>query len=245
MRHSPAVALLAAAMAAGCNDSTSPGGARSVSLSFASGTTGASASIAPGLNADIVVGSGTNAVTINRVQLVLREIELKKASDEACADGTSDDECEEVSLGPVLVDLPLDGSVTSPFSVSIPEGTYREIEFELHKPEDNGDARDAAFLATNPTFARTSVRIQGVYNGAPFTLSTDVNEELELEFEPALVVGAEGGNATINVDVARWFRTSTGTILAPTSGNLRAISENIAASFRAFDDDDRNGRRDD
>jgi hypothetical protein len=236
MRHTAALALLGTALVAGCSDGTSPDTPRTVSLSFSSRASGAAASIAPGLSAAIVVGSGAEAITITRVQLVLREIELKTSQNDACASETGDDDCEELSIGPVLVDLPLDGSVTSPISVAIPEGTYREVELELHKPDD-GNARDQAF-------ARRSVRIEGTHAGAPFVLTSEVDAELELEFEPPLVVGADGGNVTINVDVARWFRTATGAVLAPTTANLSAIGGNVVASFKAYDDHDRDGTED-
>lgn len=244
MRHSSVVAVLGAALLAGCNDSTSPDG-NAVSLSFAARSSSALTSAAPGLNADIVIGSGASAVTITRVQFVLREIELKKTETGACVEASNDDECEEISLGPVLVDLPLDGTVGAPLSVDIPEGSYREVEFELHKPEDDGDARDRAFVAANPAFENISVRVEGTQNGQPFVFTSAVNAELELEFEPALVVGPGGTNATVNVDVASWFRSSSGATLAPTPANLNAIAANIAASFRAFEDHDRDGRRDD
>src|SRR5205085_2360064 len=48
-----------------------------------------------------------NVLVINGVELVLREIELHRAGAVTdCAPGTSD-ECEELEIGPVLLDLPL------------------------------------------------------------------------------------------------------------------------------------------
>ena len=50
---------------------------------------------------------GTNTLVISKVELVAREIELHRAGVTAdCAPGVSGD-CEELELGPVLIDVPL------------------------------------------------------------------------------------------------------------------------------------------
>jgi len=45
------------------------------------------------------------------------------------------------------------------------------------------------------------------------------------------------------VDVARWFRDGSGNAIDPANGSARGqIEANIASSFGAFQDDDRDGR---
>jgi hypothetical protein len=52
-------------------------------------------------------------------------------------------------------------------------------------------------------------------------------------------------NVTINVDVSSWFRSS-GTLIDPLGADAQSqISSTISASFEAYHDDDRDGRRDD
>ncbi|MCK7521644.1 MAG: hypothetical protein MZV64_30150 [Ignavibacteriales bacterium] len=65
-------------------------------------------------------------------------------------------------------------------------GTYDRLEFEIHKPEDDGDADDAAFLAAHPDFRRISIRVTGTYNGTPFAYTTDLSEEQERALVPPL-----------------------------------------------------------
>ena len=63
---------------------------------------------------------------------------------------------------------------------------------------------------------------------------------------PLIVERLMPKNATINVDVRKWFLTSTGAVIDPstaTSGstNLRLIESNIRRSFHAFEDDHERG----
>lgn len=240
--YTVAVVATLASLLAACSDSTAPSATPRVSLSFGTRATGAALSLAPtpGAQRDVTVGTGADQIVITRAQVVLREIELKQSATTACVMEAGDDDCEELSLGPVLVDLPVNAALASPISVAVPAGTYREIEFELHKADD-GNARDQEFMAANPNFARTSVRVEGTYKGAPFVFVSDVNAEMEMEFNPPVVIDAAASNVTVHVDVARWFVDASGAVLAPTAENKSRVDENIKASFKAYEDDDRDG----
>lgn len=238
------VALTSAA----CSDSTAPAAGRNVSLSFSTQAAGAPRSARSPLmsRAEVTVASAADTLIITRVQLVLGEIELKSSLTTTCASERADDSCEELSLGPVLVDLPLTpGATASSIAVAIPAGSYREMEFELDAVS-SGEPRAAEFLAANPGFGGLSVRVQGTYRGQPFVYTSRVDAEMELEFATPMVVSSTGGaNVTVQVDVARWFRNGSGALLDPTSSaNAGTIDENIKLSFDAFEDDDRNGRDD-
>src|SRR6476620_4559489 len=68
---------------------------------------------------------GSNTLVIDQVQLVLREIELHREGATAdCTTGGVDD-CEELEIGPKLLDVPLGtvGAARS-FSVQLAPGTY-------------------------------------------------------------------------------------------------------------------------
>ena len=239
------VPLAALGALAACADVTSPHTGAPITLSFATGSSaGPVASRSGGARLSLDV-DGSGALVITRARIVLREIELESPdfvcgfSDDSSRSRDDDDDCE-IELAPRIVDLPLDGGTVPLIGVNVPEGIYDEIEFELHKPDDDTPA-DLAFIAANPDFRRISVRVEGTWNGTPFVYETDQNAELELEFRSPLHVGADGVNITVNVDVASWFRTAGGSVIRPSSANADLIDDRIRQSFRAFEDDDRDG----
>ena len=246
-------------LAAACSDdaSTSPmgpgsggGETGSVTLSLAvAAPPAASALLASPALFDIVLNDGASELVMTRVAMVLREIELERQFDDDCDDHVSgsDDDCEEFSTGPMILELPLDGSVDRVLSISgVPADTYDEVEFEIHKPEDDS-AEDIAFLQANPEFRRVSIRVEGTFDGAPFVYTTDLNEEQEHALVPPLVVteGSAPVNVTLSVDVGGWFVVG-GTLVDPRSANEggpneSAVEDNIERSIDLFEDDDRDG----
>ena len=213
-----------------------------------------------------ITDASGNTLTLDKVEMVLREIELKRAdrdvvcgeddanSDDDSNDDSSDDasadDCEELEFGPVLFDLNLGGGATQVFTVEVAAGSYDKLEFEIHKPEDDGDANDAAFLAAHPDFRDVSIRVSGSYNGTPFTYVTDLGEEQEQALVPPLSVAtAAATDLTLFVDVNGWFRTGAGTLVDPASANVGGanqslVENNIENSFDAFEDGDHDGHDD-
>ena len=246
----PPAAALVVAIAA-CGDSTAPGAAHRVSLSFATNTAAAGGQIAGatvGANGDIGVVIGSDELIISRAELVLREIEFEREDSLAGCIG-SNDACEKVEAGPFLVDLPLNGSLGGQLSATVPPGTFDEIEFELERVRGDS-APERAFRQAHPDLDGLSVRVQGTFNGEPFTFVSSVSAELEIELDPPLVVGESGHNVTISVDLARWFQRSGGGLIDPRTANpgqpnAEMVASNIRSSFDAFDDDDRDGHDDD
>jgi hypothetical protein len=142
--------------------------------------------------------------------------------------------CPEIELGPFLVNLALTTSPVARFANSIPEGVYREIEFEIDKPDS--DSAGVAFVAKNPDFRDISVRAEGTYRGRAFTYAGRAKAELELEFRPSLTVGKSGTVVDIRVDLARWFRGSDGKAVDPATANpggvnAALVARNIGSSF--------------
>jgi len=176
---------------------------------------------------------------------VLRQIELKRSTVTTCtSSGTAG--CEEIEIGPSLVDLPLTPGPAQAFAVELPTGTYDGIDFEVHKV-GNSDPADLAFVAQHPEFAGVSVRVEGTFNGAAFVFESDVDEEQEFTLSPALVVTQTADpNVTIFVSVDGWFRQNDGSLVDPASANNGGPNEslvrnNIQQSFDAFEDSDRDG----
>lgn len=236
-----------------CSDGTGPRGTAPVSLALS--TRPAPPAVPPAgsaISASMQAGTpetysdGSNTLVISSVELVLREVELKRVEEVDCG-VPGDDSCEELETGPILLDLPLGGGTERVFTANIAAGTYDEVEFELHKPEDDGNAVDQDFLLAHPDFAAISLRIRGTFNGADFTYTSDLNVEQELRLDPPLVVseGAATTALTVRVDLSGWFRAGN-TLVDPQTANKGGVNENlvrdnIIQGFEGFRDDDMDG----
>jgi hypothetical protein len=161
-------------------------------------------------------------------------------------DGEDDDDCPPLTVGPVLIDLPLDGTTTVVLDALVPAGTYKRLQARLHavKPGDEGVAD---FLTAHPEFEGISVKVVGVFTDAQgadhaFTFTSRMNVVSAINFDEPVTVGAGTTNLTIDVDVGSWFTGASGAVLDPTdAANQRAIEKNIRRSLRAFEDDDHDG----
>ncbi len=237
-------------LAAGCQSSTEPFAASNVAVAFSTRPAGGSQAVSfpfsasrAALVSDTTV-TGTDTLILNSVQVVLRNVELKRLNAQNCNER---DSCEKFEAGPVLVSLPLTPGVSQQFSLDIPPDTYSEIEFEIHKPSGD-DAADSQFVQAHPTFADISIRATGFFNGTAFTFESDLDVEQELSLVPPLAISdsAMSTTLTIFVDVGTWFRGLSGQLLDPDSGNKggnneNRIEDNIKNSFEAFEDEDRDG----
>ena len=167
-------------------------------------------------------------------------------TDEENEDGEEDEGCAPLTAGPVLIDLPLDGTTTVVLDAFVPAGTYKRLQARLHavKPGDEGVAD---FLAAHPEFEGISVKVVGVFTDAggtahDFTFTSDMNVVSKINFETPVTVDAGTTNLTINVDVGSWFTSGSGAVIDPTNAeNQNAIEKNIRRSLRAFEDDDHDG----
>jgi hypothetical protein len=247
--RSAASGLGVALIMAACSDAGSgPAGDAQVSLSLATRSAAAA-------NAAVVAGPETytdragNTLVIDRVELVLRELELENETGQGTCgtDASSDDgDCAEIELGPFLVDLPLGvGGAARTVTASVPAGTYDEIKFQIREP-DNDTAADDAFIADHPDFVHTSIKVEGSFNGAPFTFLSDLRAELKLELSPPLVVDASGtADLTLFADLGAWFRDAGGNLVDPgSSASATLVGNNIARSFNAFEDENHDGSDD-
>ena len=186
---------------------------------------------------------------------MLAELELSQAATCSIPPG-DDDDCNELELDPLLVDLPLDGTVQVVLDASVPPGTYTRLEAELdaiESDDDDGEGEDggAAFLAAHPDWpAGVSVRVVGVYTDAAgvahdFTFTSGVSAGMEMAFPSPITIDANSQNLTIAVDVASWFTDANGAAIDPRNiENAELISDNIEKSFNAFEDDDEDGEDD-
>ncbi len=245
------------ALSACSSDSTNPGSLRpgAVSLSFAAtGSTTTAASIANPAGV-LALAAAADSLVITKAQVVLARLELRRSgatctSTEVAGDDdkADDSSCAELELAPSIVSLSVNGAVTQALNSAIPTGTYSAFEAKIRVVEAKKSA-STAFLTAHPEMKGASVRVEGTFNGKAFTYIGAPKAELEGLFNPPLVADSTGANITINVDLANWFRTSTGTLVDPATANAGGanaslVSANIAKSFKAFRDDDHDGRDD-
>lgn len=204
-----------------------------VSLSFASETG------LQKINADI---------QLSEVKILIRDIKLEKESDGESEgeEGNDETECENIKVGPFIVNLNLIGLTTDFVVNNIPAGIYDELKFEIHKLEASETPPDPEFKDGEDSSQRYSVIVKGVYNSNPFIYRSRKSAHQELEFENLLVVEENTAtNLTIIVDPYTWFYKD-GVLLDPTNpSNENDIDNNIEHSFKkAFEDDDHNGEDD-
>lgn len=241
--------LFSALSLAACGTMVDANGAGTLNLQTATGPASAISA------AERSVSLGGDVLVISSVELVAGEIELE-GSDGACqtsdptsgADSTHDD-CSEVELGPVLLDLPLTPGAQQNFSTVVSAGTFNEIKFKIRLPDDD-DAADQAFRTAHPEFQHASIRVTGTFNGTPFTFTSNVEAEQEIHLPTPIVTGDAAVELTLFVDVDSWFRSVDGTsLIDPALGLVgqpmqSVVEENIKASFQAFEDHDHDGSDD-
>ncbi len=235
---SGALVTLLAALANGCNDSsTEPVTTGQISLSSKYSTAAVlKTSIFP---------SAVDSIKITRARFVMKKIELETASDSA-----------EFKTSPLVIELNLTGSVQTVGVANVPFGTYRELEFKVHRIDSSNisglssveKASFADFLAGE----RYSIIIEGIVytdggTGQAFVFRSKVDAEQEYDLNPPLVVSEANPTANVTMVVSSfgWFRGSGGTLLDPTdSRNESQIGENLKESINVYKDDDRNGEKD-
>ena len=193
---------------------------------------------APTVSPKVVGAPGSNqSIAITRVRLLLEEVKLK----------TSVEDIADFKIGPVVVDLNLQGAITQIGAGSIPIGIYNKFEFKVKKLDaDDADPDDPQFA----DFAGTekSIIIEGIHNSVGFTLSIEQDFEQETELIPPLEIASDTSatNLSLMVNVTNWLVGSDPTELLnltdPTI--IEQIAANIAQSFEAFEDDDGDGELD-
>ena len=189
-----------------------------------------------------------NGIAVERVRIVVDRVRLSRVGVDASSEGAEED--HEVLRTPFLVDLAssaLDGTLVPVIGVDAPAGTFEEIELRIHKINPNEVPADqaAAFadLAGTSPGNGASIRVDGTIDGAAFAYLAFFEEELEFQ-GPFVVEEDATSNVTLNLDPSAWF-TADGARLDPRDeANRSRIEQNIKASLRAFDDDDRDGRED-
>lgn len=232
---------------AGCSSDLTGGDTHPIQLSFTTHVVGAT----PNVLASNEAADPAGDLVLQKVQLVFGKIELDRRGDADCvaeAESADDDHehmgeaCEDVSRDPLLVEVPVDATLHPLINVPLSAGTYSELEAKLEPAKD----RFADFNAAHPDLVGTSVRVEGTFKGAPFVFAAPIRAEVEMEFDPPLVIDETTKNATVSLDVSKWFLDASGNVIdpataTPESAALLRIESNIRQSFHAFEDDSERG----
>jgi len=216
------------------------GGGASVSLSARSGSA-ASTAAQPGTISQAL--TLTNGIVIVRVRIVIGDLKLERAG----GDLANDADDQEFETGPFLIDLSSDadlsGSVKTVVSADVPDGTYSEVKFKIHKPDasEPGVSANAGLSAMAQLGA--SIVVDGTIDGASFTFTSAL--EVEQEFEGTFTLSSGDRNVTLNVDPQTWFGGTGAARLDPRLDASRSqIESNIKLSMKVYEDDDRDGHED-
>jgi hypothetical protein len=158
MRCTPAVlatALVTIVALTSCSDPNAPGAL--VAIRFRTGSSVVSAaragsplsfSLMNGVQ-DVVVTGSNGTLTITDIRLIVDELELEGAEAGDCPDdGEQQAGCEEIEIGPLAAQVPVNGQPVTVASDAIPPGSYTELEFEVEDLEVDGDEGDDAGDAT-------------------------------------------------------------------------------------------------
>jgi len=232
------IALLGLMIAAAC------GGGAQLSLSTRAGSAASTAPTALTKPATVTSSSLTlsNGITIDRLRLVVRKLELERAS--ATPNDLAD--LQEFEAGPFFIDLSgpaLSGSVQAQVTASVPSGAYREVKFEVHKPDTSEPGVSANAGLSAMAAAQASIIVDGTIDTQPFSFVTSVTGEQKFDGSFQVDTGAQ--NVTLNIDVTGWFGGSGTARLDPNDPSKRSqIENNIQTSFKVFDDDNRDGHAD-
>jgi hypothetical protein len=193
-----------------------------------SGATGGSISFSAAqvvINKVALAPVGTPCATeTERDDAIRMSADEHDVDDDAEQEDGPDEACEPLKIGPLTVDLPLDASTKVVLDALVPPGTYIGVKARLD-----------------------AVTVSGVYTdlgGAdhPFTFTSRGKAVVKIKFPTPITVDATTSNVTVTVDVASWFKNSSGAFLDPSDvTNTGAINRNIRRSFRAFGDHDHDG----
>lgn len=183
-------------------------------------------------------GPPAQQVTITAAKVVLDELEIES---------TNRDSMDFKSDSAMVVNLNLTGAMTTVGTVTLPFGTYDELELEIHQLEP----QDGAVYTANPDLQNRSIYISGYVDGdttAAFVFTSAIEVEQEQNLSPPLVISdnSPATNIVLAIDTSVWFSDGAGGVLDPRlSQNRQAIERNIKASINAYEDDDDDGKSDD
>lgn len=241
------IATFMFALSSGCKDdvtATSTSGQISMTSQY-SPSNSPSGAIGTVIPAESSTGiSAVDSIKIARARFVIRDIKYKTQSDSA-----------NFRAEPFVLELNLSNAIQSMSVKGVPFGTYRKIEFDVHRINANDisslptseQALFQDFLDTD----RYSIIVSGtLYTaGQPvaFTFRSRINVKQKIDLSPEMIISEPSPaiNATMLISSGGWFKSSSGVLLDPTDPqNENTISDNLRASIKVFKDNNKDGSKD-
>jgi hypothetical protein len=244
--------LAAAAAATGCRPKP-PAGAIVFQISARHATAGDSSG--PLVTTDTMLVQGRDTLFLHSVRIVLAELAIAPAVSNECEEEEGEDNppCVEFEDAPVVIDLPLGRGSVRRSARYAPATDYNLFQAVIHRPVST---TDTALLRANPDLADASIRVLGTLSRGgrrrDFTFTSGFNEQEEITLEPVLAVAAgDSVHVTLRVDVASWFRGTSGkSLIDPATAGLAGpqeatVRDNIRTSMKVFRDANGDGIEDD
>ncbi len=216
-----------------CDDATGPTGTPTVSIRFAAvAPQAASAAYAPAAAAaaePLVIQGSNGTLAVTGVHMIVSEFELDRV-EMSCDDAVDEDACEKFEAPPTFVELPLTGQAALAVSQEIPPGTYSELDFEIEDLEiddDDDNSKSAQIQALMSQIraqfsdwpAKAAILVTGSFTptggeATEFRVYADAEIEIELAFDPHLVIDEASADkaVTVHIDPAVWFSLGDGTV---------------------------------
>jgi hypothetical protein len=232
--------------------------AGATALALAGCSSGSTVSVSTALRSGATSRAAATAASFapTTLYLVVKELELRRAepaSPTATAATPAPGDVAELEMGPFVleIDVSRPGVTVAIPEVPVPDGTYSDIEFEIHRVRPGESlnvtrTRLGAYLEGRSIVLEGTCPAVGAAAAPPFLVAS--TEEVEVEYEaPVVVTAAAQRNVTLRFDSSAWFVGADGTTLDPCTGDpavTARIAANVRASLQAFADDDRDGERD-
>ena len=169
-------------------------------------------------------------LTLERARLLLNEVELHQ---KGIGRGRP-------VRGPYVLSLSGDdlvaASTKTVADVTVPAGTYSDLELEI-EPYDNEEGAEATASSASSeelaefAFQGASAFIEGSYNGAPFKIVGKFTADM-VTTAPLVVTDGTAVAVAITFDPRSWFRDDAGAVIDPTvAANSDVIATRICLSL--------------
>ncbi len=174
--------------------------------------------------------SAVDSIKITRARFSLRDVRFKNAVEDSL----------NFKSAPFILELDLTGSVQTVGVADVPFGTYKRIEFDVHRLENASIAGRTDTLQFSDFLKdeKYSVIINGkmYINGkdSAFTYRSKIDAKQTLDILPNLAVTEQSASAatTLQISSANWFLWNGQLIDPADKNNEGKIDENIKASIK-------------
>ncbi|NUN69923.1 MAG: hypothetical protein HUU02_09460 [Bacteroidetes bacterium] len=210
---------------AGCteNDPASPAPTR--------GTMTLASSYSASVLAKYGSASGVDSIRITRARFLMKDVKFKNVLEDTL----------NFKSGAFILDLNLAGTEQTVAVADVPFGSYKRIEFDVHRIEPSTIAgrTDTAQFAEFLAGERYSVIINGTVKidgkDTAFTYRSKVDAKQKIDIAPPLTVSTDSVavKTLLRISSANWFRNGAGVLLDPNDKkNEGVIDENIKVSIK-------------